>query len=229
MRLGRAISLALAGRGCDLVLHCHKSRREARELASEARKLDCRAEVISADLQKGKETLRLAREAEKAFGRVDILVNSAAIFRPTPLRRLSEKELDAFLDINLKSPYILSSEIGQRMKRRGHGAIINMACVSALRPWKAYVPYSISKAGIVALTVGMAKLLAPQVRVNAIAPGTVLPPKNMSKAEIESIRERLPLKKVGTPEDIARAVLYLLDSPFVTGQVLCVDGGRSIV
>ena len=229
VRLGRAISLGLAQRGCDLVLHCNKSKKEARKLALEVESLGRRAVVISADLSKGNEVLRLAKRAEKAFGRIDILINSAAIFWPTPVARLSEKELDAFLDINLKSPYILSCEIGRRMKRRGRGAIINLACLSALRPWKMFVPYSISKAGVAALTAGMAKLLAPEVRVNAIAPGTVLPPANMRRSEIEAIRRRLPLKKIGTPEDIVRAVIYLLESPFVTGQVLCVDGGRTIV
>lgn len=229
MRLGRAISLALAGRGCDLVLHCHRSRPQAEELARSVRRMGRRAKVIRADLSRGKEALRLARAAEKAFGRVDILVNSAAVFWPTPLERLSEKELDAFLDINLKTPYILSADIGKRMKRRGSGVIINLACLSGLRAWKGFVPYSISKAGVVALTVGMAKLLGPQVRVNALAPGTVLPPGGMSKREIAAIRKKLPLKKIGTPEDIVKAVLYLLDAGFVTGQVLCVDGGRSIV
>lgn len=229
MRLGRAISLGLAQRGCDLVLHCHTSRAPAEKLASEVRKMGSRAKVISADLSKGKEALRLAKAAEKAFGRVDVLVNSAAVFWPTPLERLSEKELDAFLDINLKTPYILSAEIGKRMKQRGQGAIINMACVSALRAWKGFVPYSISKAGVVALTVGMAKLLGPEVRVNAIAPGTVLPPEKMSKVEIKTLEAKLPLKKIGSPEDIVKAVLYLLDATFVTGQVMCVDGGRSIV
>jgi pteridine reductase len=229
VRLGRAISLGLARQGCDLVLHCNRSRDEADELADEVRALGRRAKVVSADLSKGKETLKLAKAAEKAFGRVDVLVNSAAIFRPTPLERLSEKELDAFLDINLKSPYILCAEIGKRMKKRGHGAIINLACVSALRAWKGFIPYSISKAGVVALTVGMAKLLGPEVRVNAIAPGTVLPPETMTNAEIKTLQEKLPLKKIGTPEDIVKTVLYLLDATFVTGQVLCVDGGRSVV
>ncbi|HYG77991.1 MAG TPA: SDR family oxidoreductase [Planctomycetota bacterium] len=229
IRLGRAIAKSLAENGCELILHYRSSRSEAQSLAAEIKKLGRKAVLIKADLSKGKETENLAKQAEKALGRVDILVNSAAVFWPTLPERLNEKELNAFLDINLKSPYILSSEIGQRMKARGGGAIINMACVSGLRPWKSHVPYSISKAGIIALTVGMAKVLGPEVRVNAIAPGTVLPPENMPAGQLESIRERLPLKKLGTPEDITSAVLYLLGARFVTGQVLCVDGGRSIV
>ena len=229
VRLGRAIARELAAKGCDLVLHAFKSTRDAEELAAEIQGAGRRAVVLCADLSRGAQTLKLAGRAERAFGRVDILVNSAGIFWPTPLKRLNEKELNAFLDINLKSPYILSSEIGQRMRKRGAGAIVNVACVSALRPWKTHLPYSISKAALVAMTVGMAKLLGPQVRVNAVAPGTVLPPEDMSSAKVEELRQRLPLKKIGTPEDVAAAIVYLLEAPFVTGQVLCVDGGRVIV
>ncbi len=229
VRLGRAIALALAEQGYDLVLHCRSSKREATALAKDVQLKGRKAAVLQADLSKGAEVVKFARAAEKAFGRVDLLVNSAAIFWPTPLEKLNEKELDAFYNVNLKAPYLLCSELGRRMKKRGGGAIINMACLSGLRAWKNFVPYSISKAGVVALTQGMAKLLGPEVRVNAIAPGTVLPPPKMNAADLEVIRERLPLKRIGTPEDIVKAVLYLVEASFVTGQILCVDGGRSIV
>ena len=229
VRLGNAIATALAHKGYDLVLHCRKSKREATALAAEVRASGRKAVVIQADLSKSAEVTKFARAAEKAFGHVDLLVNSAAIFWPTPLEKLNEKELDTFYAVNLKAPYLLSCELGQRMKKRGHGAIINMACISGLRAWKNFVPYSISKAGVISLTQGMAKLLGPEVRVNAIAPGTVLPPPDMKKAELERLRAQLPLKKIGTPEDIVKAVLYLDEAPFVTGQILCVDGGRSIV
>ena len=229
VRLGRAMALALAEGGCDLVLHYRSSKSEVLGLQRHIERLGRRAKVLRADLSRGSAALKLARDAERAFGRVDILINSAAIFWPTKLENLTQRELETFLTINLTSPYILSAEIGKRMKHRGRGTIINMACVSALRPWKTYVPYSISKAGVVALTGGMAKLLAPEVRVNAIAPGTVLPPEDMDTAQVREIKRRLPLKKIGTPDDIVSAVLYLCRAPFVTGQVLCVDGGRSIV
>ena len=228
-RLGRAIAEALAARGCHLLLHAHRSRREAAALARKFRASGGRASALTADLSKSAQAQGLAREAWRAFGRVDILDNSAAIFRPTPLERLDAGELDAFLALNLRAPYLLSAELGRRMRRSGRGVIVNLACVSALRPWKEFVPYSISKAGLLALTVGLAKLLAPEVRVNAVAPGTVLPPEEMPRAQREAIRKRLPLQRLGTPEDVVRAVLYLLESDFVTGQVLCVDGGRSIV
>ena len=229
VRLGRAIAEGLAAQGCDLLLHCNRSKREAQAQARKIEALGRRAKVLQADLSKQKQVERLAREAEKAFGGVDILVNSAAIFWPTPLQKLNARELDIFLDINLKSPYLLSSIIGRQMKKRGRGAIINMACVSALRPWRDFIPYSVSKAGVVALTVGMAKLLAPQVRVNAVAPGTVLPPEKMPRKQIDDIKRRLPLKKLGSPDDIVAAVIYLATAEFVTGQLLCVDGGRSVI
>jgi NAD(P)-dependent dehydrogenase (short-subunit alcohol dehydrogenase family) len=229
VRLGRAIALGLAESGCDVIVHYNKSKDEAQDTVDEIKKLGRRAKLLRADLSKETQALKLAREAEKAFGRVDILINSAAIFWPTPPEKLNAKELNAFLDINLKSPYILSSEIGQRMKSRGAGAIVNLACTSAFKPWKQFVPYSISKAGIVAMTIGMAKVLSPQVRVNAVAPGTVLPPENMPADQVRKIAQHLPLKEIGTPQDIVSAVLYLLQAGFVTGQVLCVDGGRSIV
>ena len=229
VRLGRALALGLARNGCDLILHCHHSRRQAKELQAEINALGRRAVVLSADLSKSGQTLRLARDAEKVFGRVDIIVNNAALFWPTPLEKLTVQELDIFLQVNLKSPYILSGEIGRRMKRRGWGVIINLACVSAFRPWKTHLPYSISKAGLSALTTGLAKVLAPEVRVNAIAPGPVLPPAGMSPAHFKALKHTLPLRKTGTPTDVAEAALYLCQAPFVTGQILCVDGGRSIL
>ena len=176
VRLGRALALELARNGCDLILHHRTSRRQAKELQTELQTLGRRAAILSADLSQSGQALRLAREAEKVFGRVDILVNNAAVFHPTPIEKLTADELDFFLSVNLRSPFILSSEIGRRMKRRGWGVIVNLACVSAFRPWKTHLPYSISKAGVAALTTGLAKVLAPEVRVNAIAPGPVLPP-----------------------------------------------------
>lgn len=228
IRLGRALALALAEHGCDVIVHYNTSRKPAAETARAIRKLGRAAHLLQADLSRPAAAVQLARAAEK-IAPVDILINSAAIFWPTELKNLTLKELDAFLDINLKSPYALSAEIGRKMKRRGHGSILNMACLSGFKAWKAYVPYSISKAGVISLTEGLAKLFAPEVRVNAIAPGTVLPPEKMPLAEREQLRQRLPLQRLGTPDDIVSAALYALCAAFVTGQTLRVDGGRSLV
>jgi NAD(P)-dependent dehydrogenase (short-subunit alcohol dehydrogenase family) len=228
IRLGRAIALALAEHGCNVIVHYHSSRKEAAETARSIRAFGRTAYLLKADLSNPAAAIKLARAAEK-IAPVDILINSAAVFWPTELKDLTLKELDTFLDINLKSPYALSAEIGRKMKRRGRGSILNMACLSGLKAWKAFVPYSISKAGIISLTEGLAKLLAPEVRVNAVAPGTVLPPEKMSLPEREQLRQRLPLQRLGTPDDIVSAVLYALCANFVTGQTLRVDGGRSLV
>lgn len=229
VRLGRVIAEGLAARGFDLVLHAHRSRGEVHALADSLRRQDRNVEVRFADLRRSAAAEKLVRDAWQAFGRIDLLVNNAAVYWPTPLERLSIRELDAFLALNLKAPYILSAGLGRRMKKAGGGAIVNMACLSGLRAWKGYVPYSISKAGVVALTQGLAKLLAPQVRVNAIAPGTVLPPERLSRGAREKIRRRIPLRRLGTPQELWRAVEYLVDGTFCTGVILPVDGGRMLV
>ncbi|HLX61314.1 MAG TPA: SDR family oxidoreductase [Planctomycetota bacterium] len=234
VRLGRALAEALAARGCKLILHCNTSRKGALEVARVICKNGGDAAVLGADLCDEKQVLNLARTAEKIFGGVDILINNAAVFWPTPLEKLNAAQLDAFHRVNLQAPFILSSELGRRMLARAkknrsrRGAILNMACLSGLKAWKTHLPYSISKAGVISLTVGLAKLLAPHVRVNAIAPGTVLPPEKMSAAERARLRKKIPLQTFGSPQDIVDAALYLLSAPFVTGQVLVVDGGRSL-
>ena len=228
-RLGLAMATRLASEGCRVVLHAHQSIKGARELAAHIKSTGGQAECIRADLSKPGEVLKLAKDAWESTGGLDLLVNNAGIYWPTKLTDLAKGDFDRFIDLNLKVPYLLSSEIGARMKKRGQGVIVNMACVSAQRAWKDYVPYSISKAGVVSMTIGLAKLLGPEVRVNAIAPGTVLPPADMDELALRKIRERLPLKRLGSPEAITQALGYLLEADFVTGQVLYVDGGRSIV
>lgn len=236
IRLGRAVSEALADHGCRMILHCNSSRKDADALARKILKKGGEASVLQADLSKPGAAKKLARDADKVYGGIDILINNASVFWPTALEDLSESELDAFYTVNLKAPFVLSSEIGRKMKARvikpgqdvnaARGVILNIACLSALRAWKTHVPYSISKAGIVSMTQGFAKLLAPEVRVNAIAPGAVLPPDDMSAETRSKLREKIPLKQFGSPQDIVDAALYLLTAPFVTGHVLCVDGGR---
>jgi pteridine reductase len=229
VRLGRTIASALAARECRLILHCRKSRREARELARAISMHGGEAVVLSADLARAPEAVALAHAAERAFDGVDVLINSAAIFWPTPPEKLNAREFDAFIHANLRAPYLLASELGRRMKARGSGAIVNLACVSAFRPLPTHLPYSISKAGVVALTIGLARLLGPEVRVNAIAPGAILPPAGAPPGYLEKLARRLPLQRTGSPQDIVQAVLYLLEADFVTGQVLAVDGGQMVV
>ena len=160
---------------------------------------------------------------------VDILVNSASLFYKTPLKSVTEDDWDNLLDANLKGPFLLSKEIGNRMSHGHGGKIINIADWSGFRPYKNYAPYCVSKGGLITLTKALARDLAPKVFVNTIAPGPVLLPPDFSEAEKEAIIKKTPLGRIGTPEDIANAVNFLLENNFINGTVLVVDGGRSIV
>ncbi len=225
VRLGRHISEGLLADGFDLVVHTHRSKIEAQALVDHADRMGRRAFILVADFFKEEEVLELAEKAQASWGRIDVLVNSAAIFHPTSASELTGAELEAFLKINLKAPYLLASRLGPCMKASGRGVIINIDCLSAEKPWPNYLPYSISKAGLRSLTLGLAQLLAPEVRVNGIAPGTVLPPVDTSKKALKEMAENALLKRIGQPEDILRAVRYLIASDFVTGEILTVDGG----
>jgi pteridine reductase len=227
-RVGRALAEGLAADGCALILHCRKAVAETEELARKIQAGGGRAVVLRAELSREKDVLRLARRAEAAFGRVDVLVNSAAIFRPTPLARMTPADLDEFMAVNFKAAYVLCTELGRRMKARGRGIIVNIDCLSADRPWRDYLPYSISKAALRSLTLGLAQLLAPEVRVNGIAPGTILPPQGTSQKEIRALENSALLKRIGSPADILLAVRYLISAEFVTGEILYVDGGRRL-
>ncbi|HEU5393715.1 MAG TPA: SDR family oxidoreductase, partial [Candidatus Methylomirabilis sp.] len=161
--------------------------------------------------------------------RLDILVNNAAVFPRTPLGEVTAEGWDAIFAVNLRAPFLLAQAAAPLMHQGGGGRIVNLADISAERPFPGYIPYCVSKAGLIALTRGLAKALAPDVLVNAIAPGTVLWPVDYPVEGRERELRRTPLKRTGTPEDVARAVLFLLEgADFVTGQVLALDGGRSL-
>jgi pteridine reductase len=228
-RVGRAIATALASRGCHLVLHYRTAAAEARALAAEAARLGVKAVPAGADLADPAAAAPLVRAAEEAFGRLDILVNNAAIFPRTPLGEVTAEAWDAILAVNLRAPFLLAQAAAPLMLRGGGGRIVNLADISAERPFPGYIPYCVSKAGLIALTRGLARALAPDVLVNAIAPGTVLWPEDYPVEARERELRRTPLQRTGTPEDVARAVLFLLEgADFVTGQVLALDGGRSL-
>jgi len=227
-RVGRAIALALAGRGTELVVHYHRSEREAQELLADAKRLGGKPVAARADLSRSADIHGLVETALAAFGRIDILVNNAAIFYRTPFSSLTEADWDNFQTVNLKAPFLLSREIGEIMRQQGRGKIVNLTDIAAMKVWADYLPYAVSKAGLVALTRGLAKALAPAVQVNAIAPGVVLLPDGTPAEAVEDARRRIPLKQLGSPDAVVRAVLYLVESDFVTGEVLRVDGGQAL-
>jgi pteridine reductase len=225
-RLGRAVALRLAEQGADLVIHHGNSHAEAQQAVAEIEKMGRRAVAFSADLQKVGEIRGLFEEVLKVFGRLDILVNSAANFLPASVVSTTEEIWDASLDTNLKAGFFCA-QAAAPLLRRTKGTIVNFADAGGLLGWPGYIPHSISKAGVVMLTKVLAKALAPEVRVNAIAPGTISMPGDPPEWEGDFVK-LAPLKRTGRPSDIADAVSYLIHAEFMTGHTLVLDGGRSL-
>ncbi len=229
-RVGREIALALAARGADLALHYKGSAAEARATAEAVGRLGRRAVTLQADLAQPEQVEALADRAVERFGAIDILVNSAAVFYRTPLEKITSQDWEQFLRVNLTGPFLLARRLGLLMRRRGEGKIVNVVDIAGMRPWAEFLPYCVSKGALITLTQGLAKALAPEVQVNAVAPGSVLLPEEYGDKEREAIVRATPLRRMGDPADVAKAVLFLVEgSDFITGQVVVVDGGRSIV
>ena len=227
-RLGKAIALALAGRGAQVVIHYNRSKKEAEKVVEEIEKKGGAARLACGDISKAKACEKIVRDAVKAFGRLDVLVNNAAVFFKTPLFQVTEKEWNEILDANLKGSFFCAQAAAKEMRKNG-GKIINIADWSAVRPYEDYLPYCASKAGVIALTKGLARSLAPKVTVNAIAPGPILLPDDFDEAEKEAIIRQTPLKRIGAPDDVVNAVLFLLEgTDFMTGTTIMIDGGRLI-
>jgi pteridine reductase len=226
-RLGRAVALRLAKEGADIAVHYGKSATEAREVVGEIEKLGRRAEAFSAELTDVSAIRKLVADAVAHFGRLDILVNSAANFLETKFSETSEATWNASLDTNLKAPFFCAQAAAPHLIASGQGVIINFSDIGGLMGWREFLPHSISKAGVVMLTRVLAKELAPKVRVNALAPGTITMPGDPPEWEQE-FRQKAPLARSGRPEEIADAVMYLLTAEFVTGHVLVIDGGRTL-
>lgn len=225
-RLGRAVALRLAGEGADVVVHYRSSQAEAQDAVKEIEKLGRRSAVLGADLGSVAEIKRLFDEAGKQFGRLDILVNNAANFLPASMVSTTEQIWDAALDTNLRAPFFCAQAAAPWL-RRTQGVIINFADTGGLLGWTGYIPHSVSKAGVILLTRVLAKALAPEVRVNAIAPGTITMEGDPPEWEADFVK-LAPLRRTGKPEEITDTVLFLVQSRFITGQVLVVDGGRAL-
>ncbi len=228
-RLGAAIARALHAEGMNLLLHYNKSEAEAQTLAAELNALRAdSAAVAQADLANIQGLDSLVKAALQWQG-LDVLVNNASAFRPTPLGSVGEDDWDEIMASNLKAPFFLSQAAAVHLKKN-HGCIVNMLDIHARRPLKQHTLYSTAKAGLAMLTLSLARELGPEVRVNGVAPGPILwPETGMDAAAKKAILEATALKRKGSPEDIAGAVLYLVrDAEYVTGQIISVDGGRSI-
>ncbi|MBT5819757.1 MAG: pteridine reductase [Proteobacteria bacterium] len=229
-RIGAAIARTLHAEGMNLIIHYRNSGDNAKTLADELNQHRSGSVALAkADLEKTEDCSRLAQQAIDAFGRIHALINNASAFFPTPLGEISQKHWETLLGVNLKAPFFLSQACAEALTST-QGAIINLTDIYAKRPLPKHLVYSVSKAGLVALTHSLAQELGPDVRVNAIAPGAILWPESGDTQENqEEIIRRTPLGRLGDPGDIAGTVLFLLrDAPFITGQVINVDGGRSV-
>ncbi|MFZ5592754.1 MAG: pteridine reductase [Pseudomonadota bacterium] len=229
-RIGAAIARTLHDQGANLVLHYRSSRQAAQMLQEELN--TCRADsviVMQADLLDTSELPALVQRAVDTWGRLDALINNASSFYPTPIGSVTEAQWDDLTGTNLKAPFFLSQAAAPHLERH-HGCIVNITDIHADRPLKAHPVYSLAKAGLVMLTKALARELGPQVRVNAVAPGAILwPESEMDEETRQHILSRTALKRQGNPEDIARAVLFLIrDAAYTSGHVLTVDGGRSL-
>jgi pteridine reductase len=232
-RVGAAISRRLHAAGADLVVHYRSSAGEARALKNELAAARPNSVVlVQGDLLKPANLGGLIKDAVKAYGRLDALVNNASSFYPTAMGEITEKAWDDLVGTNLKAPLFLSQSAARELKKN-HGAIVNIIDIHAEFPMKNYVVYNIAKGGLVALTRSLARELGPEVRVNGVAPGTILWPDDETwKDEVsrQRIMNQTALKRIGEPDDIAKAVEFLLTGgPYVTGQVIAVDGGRSVM
>ncbi len=228
-RIGRIIALTLARAGASVVVNYHRSREEARDTARQIVAEGVRGIALKADVSSPRQVTRMFREVEERFGRLDILVNNAAIFYPRAWDKLSEEDWDRILGTNLKGTFFCAQAGARLMMRRKSGHIINISSLGGLQAWPGYMHYCSSKAGVIMLTRCLAKALAPHIRVNSVAPGTILFPDEERTPMIESVIRATPLKQAGRAEDIAQMVLFLATrAEFVTGQIFAVDGGKSI-
>jgi pteridine reductase len=226
-RLGRAVALRLANEGADVAIHYGKSAAEAQELAGEIEKLGRRAAAFSAELTDVNAIQKLVADVAARFGRLDILINGAANFLQTKFGETTQDTWDASLNTNLRAPFFCSQAAAPYLAESGRGAIVNFADIGGLMGWREFLPHSLSKAGIILMTRILAKELAPAVRVNAIAPGTITMPDDAPELQAEFVR-LAPLHRSGRPEEIADAVFFLLTAEFMTGQTLVLDGGRTL-
>lgn len=228
-RLGRAFALGLARAGADVLVDYHDSEDAARRTVEEIRALGRRAESVRADVSDAADVKRLVTACEDHFGRLDVLVNSASLFHSAPVEETSDADWERSLAVNLTGPFMLSRDAAALLRRDGGGLIVNIADLSAFQPWPSYVAHAVSKAGLVHLTRVLARALAPDIRVNCVAPGTVLPPSGYTDAESDPQGTRRVVDREGVPEDAVRALLYFVDADFVTGETAVVDGGRMLL
>jgi pteridine reductase len=227
-RVGQSIALALAEAGAHVVVHYFRSAGLVPATLEAIQALGVQALAVPADLTQPEGVAAVFDAAEAGLGGVDVLVNSAANMEPGDVLTLTRDDWQRSLDLNLTAPFFCAQRAALSMRARGGGAIVNIADLAGLHPWAKYPAHSVSKAGLLMATQVLAKALAPDIRVNAIAPGPVIKPDDWSDAHWHTLGQRTLLKRTGSGYDVARAAIFLLEADFITGETLLVDGGRHI-
>jgi pteridine reductase len=227
IRVGRALALALAEKGVRVAVHYNRSAADAADVARSIEASGGQAKTFSADLTRADAPGELVNGVVHAFGGLDILVNSAAVMVRTPFGEVDARRWDDIFALNLRAPFFLAQASAAHL-RRTKGAIVNISDLAAFETWPGYIPHGLTKSGVVHMTKALARVLAPDVRVNAIAPGTVLLPDDWSEKDAEHLTATTPLRREGTPGDVAHALLFLLEADYITGETIIVDGGRSV-
>jgi NAD(P)-dependent dehydrogenase (short-subunit alcohol dehydrogenase family) len=222
-RIGREIALELARKGARIAVHYRSGEREAREVAGMT------GAVFQAELTEEAAVDKMFRGIESVFRRLDILVNSASIFNAASADDATPEHWDAQMNTNAKAPFFIAQHAARLMRRNGSGKIINIADVAGEVIWPGYLPYSVSKAALIAVNRGLAKAYAPEIQVNAIAPGPVLFPDYYTDEQKNAAVERTLLRREGSPADIVRAVVFLIENDYITGEMIHVDGGRHLL
>jgi NAD(P)-dependent dehydrogenase (short-subunit alcohol dehydrogenase family) len=231
-RVGRAIALGFARAGANIVIHHHSSSsvEAAKSAVAEAKDCGVEALIVQGDQSKPDDVASIFEAIEAHYGKLDVMVNSAANFMKTPLLEISFEEWQEVLGVNLTGPFLCTQHAARLMLKGGSGGtIINISDVGGLRAWKTRPHHSVAKAGVIMLTKASAKALGEDnIRVNAIVPGPILPAAGDDDANFEAMGKKLPLKRTGDPTDIANACIFLATNRFITGTILTVDGGESI-
>ncbi len=227
VRLGRALTVGLAKCGHDVVVNYHTSENAARDLEAALTEQGHEVLLAQGDISSQEEVEKIGRAVRERFGRLDVLVNSASSFVSTPLLEIDAEEWDYVLGTNLRGPHLTVREFAPLLEASS-GCVVNIADHLGLEPRVRYAHHSVAKSALMHLTRIQARALAPEVRVNAVAPGLVLAPEGMDETELGTEIEATLVKRSGTPEDVVRAVLFLVQSPNVTGHTVVVDGGASV-
>ncbi|HUE77292.1 MAG TPA: SDR family oxidoreductase [Longimicrobiales bacterium] len=224
-RVGRALALGLARGGADVAVHYHGSEAGARRTVEAIKALGRNAVALRADLADADACGALVAAAAQRLGGLDILVNSASLFESAPFEEITAEAWDRVQAVNLRAPFLLTRAAAPLLRERT-GAVVNIADLAGVQAWRSFAHHGVSKAGLIHLTRVSARSLAPDVRVNCIVPGTVLPPEDYTEEEVARSAARSALQRIGSPEDVVRALLFLIESDFATGSVVTVDGGR---